>query len=313
MTPDSFSAWLDRVSALRIASSGGVPAPYQPIMLMAGLIQAASQPDTTGLLTATVLGSRFEELRTELCPAARKPDSTKMPMGALGKAEVWECRQYQGASGSVATAFRRGLRGRELMALSDHVELPRFVVDHVRASKANLVDLLLAVAQRHRACLDANGFVGLDALADHRIVNAAFDSEASTRFGSEADVEEALVDDWNSTPFAAIHNFARPIRQHRIGGGYLDILAYRKANDLLIVELKRNDPADKVVGQLARYVGAATLELEGRSRANRVQGVILTNEVTPKLEAAVAGADRFGLWTYNDQLTLEHVAGPSLQ
>ena len=312
MSEVTVEEWLDRVAALNVQFAHGRRAPYQPLMLMAALIHVARTRDPHPALTEALLKSLFVQLKHELCPNAGRPDSIRMPIGALGKAEVFELRRADSAGTSISKAFAQGIRGRDLMALADHVALPNSVVQLVRRSDSHLVDLLLAVAHRHAETLEASGFRGLDNLRQHWLVASPSVGDEEVDLGTEADVEEALCDGWQSTPFAAQHGFNRWERQSSTRLGRIDVLANRGSSELLVIELKRRDGRDKAVSQVARYIGAISAAPPRRTRRPRVQGIVLTDEISDHLAAAVRGHGHIGLWRYDERLRIEHVAGAVL-
>lgn len=64
------------------------------------------------------------------------------------------------------------------------------------------------------------------------------------------------------------------------GVGPIDILCLDEDNDIVVIELKRNNNSDKVIGQTMRYVNA----IKGRAKENqKVHGLILSDQVTQKM------------------------------
>ena len=69
--------------------------------------------------------------------------------------------------------------------------------------------------------------------------------------------------------------------------GNMDILAISKdRRELLVVELKKGQAADKVVGQILRYMGYAAQELAEEGQT--VKGIIITQEDDLRLRRALS-------------------------
>jgi restriction system protein len=83
----------------------------------------------------------------------------------------------------------------------------------------------------------------------------------------------------------------------------LDFLCRDTATDaLVVVELKRGGPSDRVVGQAARYMGwvAAHLAVENQ----RVEGIIVAHEQDLQLAYAVAVVPGLSILTYSVDFAL---------
>lgn len=79
-----------------------------------------------------------------------------------------------------------------------------------------------------------------------------------------------------------------PIGQqfHADGAGTIDILAYdATTGDLVVIELKKGRPADKVVGQVLRYMGCLAENLCDENQS--VRGMIICHDPDPKLTYAL--------------------------
>ena len=106
--------------------------------------------------------------------------------------------------------------------------------------------------------------------------------EQSAEFVLEAHLEEFLLGNWKSI------DWGRPLEiwngpdgesghQLRTPLGRLDFLCSDPlANALIVVELKRGRPSDKVVGQIARYIGYVRRHLAKPDQA--VEGLIVAHE-----------------------------------
>lgn len=73
-------------------------------------------------------------------------------------------------------------------------------------------------------------------------------------------------------------------RQYGTTVGPIDLLAQdRSTKEYVVIELKKGRSADKVFGQLSRYMGWVTKNL---AEGNRVSGVIVGASIDDKLRAA---------------------------
>jgi Endonuclease NucS len=82
-------------------------------------------------------------------------------------------------------------------------------------------------------------------------------------------------------------------------------------NALVIVELKRGRPSDKVVGQIARYMGWVRVHLAQPDQA--VEGLIVAHETDDQLAYAVSALPGLSLMTYEVKFELKVAAEPAGQ
>ncbi|MBQ8828686.1 MAG: DUF91 domain-containing protein, partial [Burkholderiaceae bacterium] len=74
---------------------------------------------------------------------------------------------------------------------------------------------------------------------------------------------------------------------------------------LLVVELKRGQASDKVVGQILRYMGFAKTEL--CENGQTVRGVIIALEDDQRLRRALSVVDNIDFYRYKISFKLERV------
>lgn len=74
-------------------------------------------------------------------------------------------------------------------------------------------------------------------------------------------------------------------RQHKTTVGSIDLLAEAKNGDLVVIELKKGIAADKVFGQICRYMGCKKSEQTSKG-AKKVRGYIVGREIDTKLNYA---------------------------
>jgi len=122
-------------------------------------------------------------------------------------------------------------------------------------------------------------------------------------------LEDLVVEKWESLTWAAELEYLG--RQVVAGDlGYIDILARdRGTGDFVVIELKRDQTDDEVVGQLSRYMGWAK-ERRAAPVGVKVRGIIVAHKATPKLRAAASAHDNVTLYLYKLALALQSVSVP---
>jgi RecB family endonuclease NucS len=88
--------------------------------------------------------------------------------------------------------------------------------------------------------------------------------------------------------------------------GEIDLLyQHPETKDFVVVELKRTqDTSDKVVGQIARYIGWVNSELAGETQ---VHGLIVTQTASQRLKYAVQALADCDLATYKLDFEFETI------
>lgn len=87
-------------------------------------------------------------------------------------------------------------------------------------------------------------------------------------------------------------------RQYRTAVGPIDLLARDQDGLYVVIELKRGRSADRVVGQIARYMGWVQRRLCG-DKATRVRGIIVGSEFDRRFEAAIVQLKRVTPYTFD--------------
>jgi len=122
-------------------------------------------------------------------------------------------------------------------------------------------------------------------------------------------LEDLLVSQWDSLPWAqGLQYLGRQVVCGELGS--IDILAKDAATGCyVVIELKRQQGDDEVIGQLCRYMGWIMEHRASPSGAG-VRGVIVAHEVTPRLRSAALAHPGVELYTYDVAVTLEPVSLP---
>jgi len=96
---------------------------------------------------------------------------------------------------------------------------------------------------------------------------------------------------WQGTDETSGHQLSTPI-------GRLDLLCVDTSADaLVVVELKRGRPADRVIGQVARYMGWVRMHLATNSQS--VEGIVVAHERDDRLRYAAAAVPGLTILTYH--------------
>lgn len=110
------------------------------------------------------------------------------------------------------------------------------------------------------------------------------------------------LDVWTSPDGQSGHQLATPV-------GRLDFLCTdRQSGSLVVIELKRGRPSDKVVGQVARYMGWVRTHLAAPGQD--VEGLIVAHDADDSLRYAVAAFPGLRLMTYQVTFHLSAVEEP---
>jgi hypothetical protein len=137
--------------------------------------------------------------------------------------------------------------------------------------------------------------------------------EASTgpliRFGLERHLHDFLFDNWAQTTLGKDWSiFTEPGDpeagyEYTCAVGRIDLLARHKtAKKWLVVELKRDDTTDSVVGQVLRYVGWVERHLAAPD--DEVLGLIIARDVDAQLQYAIAPVPKLRAMTYKVEFQL---------
>lgn len=139
--------------------------------------------------------------------------------------------------------------------------------------------------------------------------------ELSTGFGLETHLRRFIVDNWDRTPFGKKYDLLAEDGEvigeefRTDNAGIIDILARDKKNkDWIIIELKKAQSSDAVIGQTLRYMGWTQQNKIEKKEA--VRGIIVVKEVDEKLKYALSALPQqtnLECYEYNVQFSLKKV------
>ena len=90
----------------------------------------------------------------------------------------------------------------------------------------------------------------------------------------------------------------------------IDLLGFEPAaSRWWVIELKRGRSADRVVGQVSRYLG--WIGEERRGNRESAVGAIIVRKADPKLRYAVKANERLSLWEFDERLKVKRSREPN--
>jgi restriction system protein len=127
-------------------------------------------------------------------------------------------------------------------------------------------------------------------------------------FYMETYLKEFLISNWNSLPFSKTHDLYSDENTNGtevvVDVGRIDILAISKdKKELLVIELKRGQTSDVVVGQILRYMGY--IQSQWATAEQTVRGVIIALEDDTKLRYALSIVPSVSFYRYTISFSLE--------
>ncbi len=126
------------------------------------------------------------------------------------------------------------------------------------------------------------------------------------RLAIEQYLEDMLVAQWELLDWGADLEYIG--RQVPCGTlGRIDILARDRATgDFVVIELKKDQTDDEVIGQLSRYMGWAA-EHKAAPTGVGVRGIIVVHELTPKLRAAAVAHRNIEVYRYELHVAVSRI------
>ncbi|MGE3412232.1 MAG: endonuclease NucS domain-containing protein [Dehalococcoidia bacterium] len=136
---------------------------------------------------------------------------------------------------------------------------------------------------------------------DHDNADAYRSDTEAAEFALEMHLEEFMEANWNRLGFGIpltilAEGGAQIGRQYRTPIGIIDFLCRDESTgDYWVIELKRGQSSDAVVGQVLRYMGWVKASL---AHSNEVRGLVITHEQDERLRYAVSVVPSVEAWTY---------------
>jgi len=128
--------------------------------------------------------------------------------------------------------------------------------------------------------------------------------DETVEFALEKHLEDFICANWDKTDFAKNYDIFKDEngigKQFKTNTGWIDILAISKdkkdEKEFLVIELKKGQASDKVVGQVLRYMGDVKNELAKNGEV--VKGCIIAFDNDLKMERALIVADNIEFYRY---------------
>jgi hypothetical protein len=133
--------------------------------------------------------------------------------------------------------------------------------------------------------------------------------ETSTEFAYEDDLRNYLAKNLSLIePGLILYEDEDGITgiQFPVGGRFIDILAVSSNGDFVVIELKVSRGHERVVGQLARYMGWVRKDLAEANQ--KVRGVIVARQISQDLVLACSELPHVRLFEYQLSVSLKPVA-----
>ncbi|MDD9798411.1 MAG: endonuclease NucS, partial [Alphaproteobacteria bacterium] len=127
--------------------------------------------------------------------------------------------------------------------------------------------------------------------------------DETVEFALEKHLEDFICKNWSNTDLAKNYDIFKDEngigRQFKTNTGWIDILAISKGKgekEFLVIELKKGQASDKVVGQVLRYMGDVRTELAKKGEV--VKGCIIAFENDLKIERALSVVNNIEFYRY---------------
>jgi hypothetical protein len=309
MTLDEFCS---RLAHLRLDRSGGIVKPYKPLLVAAVviLIHKGKQRDRNVLLDGG-LRSAFQQLLELLFPTWPNAAKPEYPFRHLENDGVWTLVPIEGASDALRAAKEMRAEAWDVLRHVRCAQLDEGVFQRLATSFEDRFRILRLLARAYFPA-ETSGrlwdFLG-DDLPPVPVLMAAEGEQISERA-----LEEHLELHWAETPFARsgvelarreVHGW--PCRQVFTPVNAIDLLGFEpSARRWWVFELKRGRSADRVVGQVSRYLG--WIGEERRGNRESAVGAIIVRKADQKLRYAVKANERLTLWEFDAKLNVNQVA-----
>lgn len=308
----SLDEFCSRLEHLRLDRSSGLVKPYKPLLVAAVviLIHKGKQPNRNVFLDGG-LRSAFKQLLELLFPRWPNKAMPEYPFRHLENDGVWTLVPLEGASDALRSAKEAHAEAWDVLRNVRCAQLDEAVFQRLASSFEDRFRVLRLLAREYFPA-ERSGrlwdFLG-DDLPSVPVSRAAEGEQISERA-----LEEHLELHWSETPFARsgvelarreVHGW--PCRQVFTPVNAIDLLGFESgARRWWVFELKRGRSADRVVGQVSRYLG--WIGEERRGNRESAVGAIIVKKADPKLRYAVKANERLSLWEFDEQLRVKQVA-----
>ncbi len=308
----SLDEFCSRLEHLRLDHSGGVVKPYKPLLVAAVviLIHKGKQQSRNVFLDGG-LRSAFQQLLDLLFPQWPNQAKPEYPFRHLENDGVWTLVPIEGASDALRAAREARSEAWDVLRHVRCAQLDEAVFEQLASSFEDRFRVLRLLARAYFPS-DRSGLLW-DFLGDD-LPSVPLPRAAEGEQISERALEEHLEQHWDETPFArAGVELARreahgwPCRQVFTPVNSIDLLGFEsKARRWWVFEIKRGRSADRVVGQVSRYLG--WIGEERRGNRESAVGAIIVRKADPKLRYAVKANERLSLWEFDEQFHVKRVA-----
>jgi len=141
-----------------------------------------------------------------------------------------------------------------------------------------------------------------------RLISIEETAENPSVFGLEKHLEEFLVKNWGTLDLAKKYKIYEEDgelvgQQYETDTGKIDILAESKdGQELLVIELKKDEASDSAVGQILRYMGYIKEQVAEKDQV--VKGLIIAYDDNIKVKRALTMVQNIEFFTYKVNFSL---------
>ena len=312
----TFDEFCGRLEHLRLDHSGGLVKPYKPVLLAAVvmLVHKGKIPTRSVFLDGG-LRSAFQQLLRALHPRwpTKSPPKPEYPFRHLENDGVWTLVPIEGAEAALRDARDTGGEAWDVLKHVKCAQLDEEVFAALAARFEARFRVLRVLAVRYFPVETSGRLWDYLGDASDEVAPPVPVAAEGARI-SERALEEYLELHWSETPFAGMgvelsrrEDHGLPGRQVFTPVNAIDLLGYQPAKRCWwVFELKRGRPADRVVGQVSRYLG--WIAEERRGHRETAVGAIIARSADRRLRYAVKANERLSLWEYDERLQVSRVA-----
>jgi hypothetical protein len=314
MPNTSLATFILRATNLNLARSSGAPKPYKPAMLLSAILWLHKSKPADNLILLSEIKPVFAQVMAVVAPTSPMPDTIALPFRHLENDGIWRLMAADEKQAELQRLLATGSKASAIIKTAIGVQLDPNVFTLLRDSAQEATAAAATICQGYREVFRAYGadpdhvwrqlavWLGTDARADEQALSTL--PQPSYRALTERLVEDHIVARWAKTPFG---HLAFAGRQVLTPMNTIDLLAHNPAAESwTVIELKRSDGDDRVVGQLARYRGWIAHDRASGDHS-RVAGAIVTDVVTDKLAYSVRTQVGVELWRYDANLAFERL------
>jgi len=293
----NFVEFCERIAHLRVDRGGGVPKPYKPILLAAvTILIGKGEIRSRGVLLDGGVRSVYFQLLKLLYPNWPFQADIRMPYRHLETDGVWKLLPVSGALERLEAGKALHAKARDVLKHVACAELDAAVFKKLSQSSEARREVLEVLSRAYFPPGAAEALLEAGSLP----IDPPPTAETPATLTERA-LEEHLCTHWSATPFPSLGvELDSPGRQVMTPVNCIDLLGIHEGRgESWVFELKKGRPADRVVGQLQRYMGWIASH-----RGRPTLGAVIAGDSDSKLRYAVKANPNVKLWIYDEDFRL---------